>query len=116
MLLEQYFSPICGTCRRLKKLYGLPGYLLPYTLSWVAGALNGGQNSLHQQTQLFPPNRYLLRQAFGCLLYLTHGQKAANKNNGLALPDTRIFSPLAVARLCVTIGRYWYLFKRLTVL
>ena len=29
--------------------------------------------------------------------------------------DTRIFSPLAVARLCVTIGRYWYLFKRLTV-
>jgi hypothetical protein len=28
--------------------------------------------------------------------------------------DTRIFSPLAVARLCVTIGRYWYLFKRLT--
>ena len=29
--------------------------------------------------------------------------------------DTRIFSPLAVPRLCVTIGRYWYLFKRLTV-
>src|SRR5262245_19335062 len=29
-------------------------------------------------------------------------------------PDTRIFSPLAVAGLCVTIGRYWYLFKRLT--
>jgi hypothetical protein len=28
--------------------------------------------------------------------------------------DTRIFSPLAVAGLCVTIGRYWYLFKRLT--
>ena len=28
--------------------------------------------------------------------------------------DTRIFSPLTVARLCVTIGRYWYLFKRLT--
>src|SRR5215831_4363846 len=28
--------------------------------------------------------------------------------------DTRIFSPLAVARLCVTIGRYWYLFNRLT--
>ena len=42
-MLKQYFSPICGTCRRLKKLYGLPGYLLPYTLSWVAGALNGGQ-------------------------------------------------------------------------
>jgi hypothetical protein len=31
-------------------------------------------------------------------------------------PDTRIFSPLAVARLYVTIGRYWYLFKRLTAL
>jgi hypothetical protein len=30
--------------------------------------------------------------------------------------DTRIFSPLAVAGLCVTIGRYWYLFKRLTPL
>src|SRR5262249_17443239 len=28
--------------------------------------------------------------------------------------DTRIFSPLAVAGLCVSIGRYWYLFKRLT--
>ena len=24
-------------------------------------------------------------------------------------PDTRIFSPRAVAGLCVTIGRYWYL-------
>src|SRR5262249_16112543 len=30
------------------------------------------------------------------------------------VPATRIFSALAVARLCVTIGRYWYLFKRLT--
>src|SRR5262245_43456906 len=29
-------------------------------------------------------------------------------------PDTSIFSPHAVAGLCVTIGRYWYLFKRLT--
>src|SRR5437870_2406277 len=28
--------------------------------------------------------------------------------------DTRIFSPHAVPKLCVTIGRYWYLFKRLT--
>jgi hypothetical protein len=28
-------------------------------------------------------------------------------------PDTRIFSPVAVAALCDTIGRYWYLFKRL---
>jgi hypothetical protein len=28
-------------------------------------------------------------------------------------PDTRIFSPLTVPRLCDTIGRYWYLFKRL---
>src|SRR5215510_13460859 len=31
-------------------------------------------------------------------------------------PGTRIFSPLAVPRLCVPIGHYWYLFKRLTVL
>ena len=30
--------------------------------------------------------------------------------------DTRIFSPVTVAGLCVTIGRYWYLFKRLTAL
>jgi hypothetical protein len=30
--------------------------------------------------------------------------------------DTRIFSPLAVPRLCDTIGRYVYLFKRLTAL
>ena len=29
-------------------------------------------------------------------------------------PATRIFSPRAVPRLCVTIGRYWYLFQRLT--
>src|SRR5215510_7091602 len=29
-------------------------------------------------------------------------------------PDTRIFSPLTVAGLCVPIGRYMYLFKRLT--
>src|SRR5262245_38088184 len=32
------------------------------------------------------------------------------------MPGTRIFSPLAVAGLCVTIGRYWYPFKRLTAL
>jgi hypothetical protein len=32
----------------------------------------------------------------------------------LVSPATRIFSPLAVAGLYVTIGRYWYLFKRLT--
>src|SRR5215831_9906717 len=35
---------------------------------------------------------------------------------GIKLPATRIFSPLTVAGLCVTIGRYWYLFKRLTAL
>ena len=29
-------------------------------------------------------------------------------------PDKRIFSPRAVPRLCIAIGRYWYLFKRLT--
>ena len=27
---------------------------------------------------------------------------------------TRIFSPRAVSGLCIAIGRYWYLFKRLT--
>jgi hypothetical protein len=27
--------------------------------------------------------------------------------------DTRIFSPRAVSGLCITIGRYWYLSKRL---
>ena len=60
-----------------------------------------------------------------------HGAERANANDslqnardplprsnqvkgGLNLPDTRIFSPLAVAGLCVTIGRYMYLFKRLT--
>src|SRR5262245_13533038 len=35
-------------------------------------------------------------------------------NEDTTPPDTRIFSPLAVARLCVPIGHYWYLFKRLT--
>src|SRR5262245_31988759 len=29
MVLKQSFSPICGTCRRLKRLYGLPSHLLP---------------------------------------------------------------------------------------
>jgi SOS response associated peptidase (SRAP) len=33
---------------------------------------------------------------------------------GLNLPGTRIFNPVTVAGLCVTIGRYRYLFKRLT--
>jgi len=37
-----------------------------------------------------------------------------NYLQGDASPDTRIFSPLAVAGLCVTIGHYWYLFKRQT--
>src|SRR5262249_30898981 len=36
-------------------------------------------------------------------------RRAQSKRN-----DTRIFSPLAVAELCVIIDRYWYLFKRLT--
>ena len=31
-----------------------------------------------------------------------------------SITDTRIFSPVTVAGLCVTIGRYRYLFKRLT--
>jgi hypothetical protein len=34
----------------------------------------------------------------------------------LKQPDTRIFSPHAVPTPCVTSGRYWYLFKRLTTL
>ena len=39
------------------------------------------------------------------------GLKRINRWRG---GGTRIFSPLAVAGLCVTIGRYVYLFKRLT--
>jgi hypothetical protein len=46
------------------------------------------------------------------LLFLMHGQKTDNTCNAAG---TRIFSPRAVPRLCVTIGRYWYLFKRLMV-
>src|SRR5262244_2887700 len=34
--------------------------------------------------------------------------------NQRGTPGTRIFSPLTVPRLCVPIGHYWYLFKRLT--
>jgi hypothetical protein len=49
----------------------------------------------------------VLLGSFWGLLFLTHRQKAR-------ATDTRFFSPLAVAGLCVTIGRYWYLFKRLT--
>src|SRR5262245_21035201 len=41
-------------------------------------------------------------------------QSTSNTPGKLNPTDTRIFSPLAVAGLCVTIGRYWYLFKRLT--
>src|SRR4030095_5567822 len=38
----------------------------------------------------------------------------ATSINNVGPPDTRIFSPHAVPRLCDTIGHYWYLFKRLT--
>ena len=41
----------------------------------------------------------------------------ASPNLAAAVPgiaDTRIFSPLVVARLWITIGRYWHLSKRLT--
>jgi hypothetical protein len=53
---------------------------------------------------------------------LRRGHRACNwlnSNRGdvardrIRTADTRIFSPHIVARLCVTIGRYWYLFKRL---
>jgi hypothetical protein len=37
-----------------------------------------------------------------------------DRSQTTAAPATRIFSPHAVAGLCVTIGPYWYLFKRLT--
>jgi hypothetical protein len=37
-----------------------------------------------------------------------------DRSQTTAAPATRIFSPLAVAGLCITIGRYRYLFKRLT--
>ena len=43
---------------------------------------------------------------------LAHSEMLSNQD--ATPPDTRIFSPLAVAGLCVPIGRYWYLFKRLT--
>ena len=42
------------------------------------------------------------------------GRKCGQGQNRTA--DTKIFSPLAVPGLCVTIGRYVYLFKRLTAL
>jgi ribosomal protein L20 len=41
-------------------------------------------------------------------------RKQAEMFRNVIRPDTRIFSPLAVAGLYVTIGHYWYLFKRLT--
>src|SRR5262245_26516809 len=41
-------------------------------------------------------------------------QSTSDKPGGTNRSDTRIFSPLAVPRLYVTIGHYWYLFKRLT--
>jgi len=50
------------------------------------------------------------------LLFQVHGQKADSQRPSYQetnLPGTRIFSPLAVAGLCDTIGHYWYLFKRL---
>ena len=45
-------------------------------------------------------------------IVLVSSSEAGHKN--LWTADTRIFSPRAVPRLCDTIGRYWYLFKRLT--
>jgi hypothetical protein len=49
--------------------------------------------------------------SFWGLLFLTHGKK---RTIHVTAPDTRIFSPLLIAGLSVAIGRYWYLFKRLT--
>jgi|SRR5215475_483538 len=44
--------------------------------------------------------------------HLDEGSGSHSKD--ASAPATRIFSPLAVAGLCVVIGCYWYLFKRLT--
>ena len=40
-------------------------------------------------------------------------QSTSNTTSKSNTNDTRTTNPLAVAGLCVTIGRYWYLFKRL---
>jgi hypothetical protein len=48
------------------------------------------------------------------LVEFKRGGKCDQGQNRTA--DTRIFSPLTVPALCVTIGRYWYLFKRLMLL
>ena len=44
-------------------------------------------------------------------LNLRRGNECGQGQNRTA--DTRIFNPHTVAGLCVTIGRYWYLYKRL---
>jgi hypothetical protein len=41
------------------------------------------------------------------------GLRRMKESERTGAPATRIFSPLAVAGLCIAIGRYWYLFKRL---
>src|SRR5215510_4861463 len=76
----------------------------------------GDTDSLSEKTQFCLSVSWILRKIcsmeksiqsapFDMLITRTRGQI-----------DTRIFSPLAVAGLCVTIGRYWYLFKRLTAI
>jgi hypothetical protein len=54
-----------------------------------------------------------LSELMGRSRYLTSGSIRCGQGQNRT-GDTRIFSPHAVAGLCVSIGRYWYLFKRLT--
>ena len=46
----------------------------------------------------------------------TTGRYFVDTLGDMFAPDTRIFSPVTVPGLCLAIGRYWYLFKRLTLL
>jgi hypothetical protein len=51
---------------------------------------------------------------WACHFYRTDKRRTM-KMTDARTPGTRIFSPLTVPGLWVTIGRYWYLFKRLMV-
>src|SRR5262249_39458266 len=82
-------------------------YRANYVFLFVFCIISHG--SLPQPASLFEPLDIPLPQ--GKILVVNRPYCGQGQNQ---TADTRIFSPLALARLFVSIGRYWYLFKRLT--
>jgi hypothetical protein len=88
----------------------------------VVGCYEGGKLGIRRQIESGVCSAHSLsdiplasRASHGPMSVFRPARETANNTAAASnLHDTRISSPHAIARLCVTIGRYWYLFKRLT--